>query len=73
MNPTLATSTFCGPCKLLKTRLDEIGANYEIRDMVEHREYFNEHQIRSVPVLITAETEKIYGADKILAYFQEKP
>lgn len=73
MIPTLATSPFCGPCKLLKTRLDEIGAKYEIRDMMEHREYFTQYQIRSVPVLITAEAEKICGVDQILAYFQEKP
>lgn len=67
--PVLATSEFCGPCKMLKPRLDQMNAVYETRDMVVDREFFTEYAIRSVPTLITPEGDKIGGSDQILAYF----
>lgn len=73
MKPILATSAFCGPCKMLQKRLTEIGAVYETRDMAEDREFFQKHQIRSVPVLITSETEKVMGTSEILEFFQKNP
>lgn len=56
---------------MIKTRLDELGVAYEVRDMMTDRDYFVQHQIRSVPVLITSEAEKIFGPNEILAYFQK--
>jgi glutaredoxin len=70
MKPILATSQFCGPCKLLKDRLDP--NSYEVRDMEENRDYFIENGIRSVPMLIIG-NEKITGFEPILAYFRENP
>jgi glutaredoxin len=70
MKPILATSQYCGPCKLLKDRLDP--NSYEVRDMEENRDYFVENSIRSVPTLIIG-SMKITGTDQILAYFRENP
>ena len=70
MKPILASSQFCGPCKLLKDRLDP--NSYEVRDMESDRAFFIEHGIRSVPMLIIG-NEKITGFEPILAYFRENP
>ncbi len=68
MKPILATSKFCGPCKLLKTHLDP--NSYEVRDMEADRAFFVQNDIRCVPTLVT-ESMKIVGFNKILAYFKE--
>jgi glutaredoxin len=68
--PILATSQFCGPCKLLKSQLDP--NSYEVRDMMEDRDFFVENGIRSVPMLIIGSV-KITGTDQILGYFRENP
>lgn len=70
MKPILATSQFCGPCKILKDTLDP--NSYEVRDMVSDRDFFMEHGIRSVPTLVVG-NEKITGFDQISAYFRENP
>jgi glutaredoxin len=70
MKPILATSQFCGPCKLLKDRLDP--NSYEVRDMEENRDFFVENGIRAVPMLVIGSV-KITGMDKIIAYFDENP
>ena len=72
MIPTLATSTFCGPCKMLKSRLDAGGFSYAVADMMEDRIFFQDNAVRSVPTLVT-ESGNISGVDAILAYFQENP
>jgi len=70
MKPILATSQYCGPCKLLKERLDP--NSYEVRDMEENRDFFVENGIRAVPMLIIGSV-KITGTEQILAYFRENP
>jgi hypothetical protein len=70
MKPILATSTFCGPCKMLKDSLDP--NSYEVRDMEKDRDFFVENRIRSVPTLLVGE-RKITGAVEISAYFRENP
>lgn len=70
MKPILATSAFCGPCKMLKETLDP--NSYEVRDMEKDREFFMENGIRSVPTLIVGE-RKITGTAQIMDYFRETP
>ena len=70
MKPILATSVFCGPCKMLKETLDP--NSYEVRDMEKDRDFFMENGIRSVPTLIIGSV-KITGTAQIMDYFRENP
>jgi glutaredoxin len=70
--PIIATSTICGPCKILKNRLTELKIPFNLKDMFIDREFFAEHGIRSVPTLIIPETEeKFIGFDQIMTYFTQ--
>jgi glutaredoxin len=65
---TLATSEFCGPCKLLKETLEQKGISVEYKDLSRDTDFFIAHGIRSVPTLVTVEGECIAGADSIVKY-----
>ena len=47
----LATSKFCGPCKLLKSEFEKKGIDIEYKDSIEDVNFFIENKIKSVPTL----------------------
>ena len=72
MNKTLATSKTCGPCHMLKARLEKSAISVNIKSMndAENISWFREKGIRSVPVLIIEddegnELERISGVEDI--------
>lgn len=71
---TLATSTFCGPCQMIKAFISSNNLNVATKDMSDDLEFFQEHKIKNVPTLIVsesdAETQVIVGAEKVLAYLK---
>jgi glutaredoxin len=54
MNKILATSKTCGPCHMLKSRLEKSSISVNIKSMndPENIAWFREKGIRSVPILI---------------------
>lgn len=64
--PALATSDYCAPCKLLKKQIAELDLDVEIKDLIQHKDFFLKHGIRSVPTLITLSGEIVTGVDAIL-------
>jgi glutaredoxin len=69
--PFLATSTFCGPCGLLKEHLDSIGAEYEIVDLIKDTAFFTQHNIKSVPCLVIEDGNNIMGVQAITDWFND--
>ena len=68
---TLATSEFCGPCKMVKASLDSQKISYTLKNMSEDFLYFKERRIKSVPVLLDSSDAVIAtGADAILRFFK---
>jgi glutaredoxin len=68
----LATSEFCGPCKILKTQLDQMGAIYESKDLSrDAASYFLENNIKSVPTLICPDGTHLRTSAEILNYFKQ--
>lgn len=70
-NITLATSASCGPCHMLKSKIEKMGLTVEIKDYFDHstHEWFQKHGIRAVPKLVIEDGENveiIQGADDIL-------
>jgi hypothetical protein len=70
--PILATSKFCGPCKLLKVEFEKQGINIEYKDSVEDVTFFIENKIKSVPTLVMPNGDKITGAEAIMTSLKEK-
>ena len=71
IKPTLATSEFCGPCKILKTQLEQSAASYDTKDLSRDAGYFIENGIRSVPTLVCPDGTKITSSAEILDYFKK--
>lgn len=71
IKPTLATSEFCGPCKILKTQLEQSAASYDTKDLSRDAAYFIENGIRSVPTLVCPDGTKITNSAEILDYFKK--
>jgi hypothetical protein len=71
VKPTLATSEFCGPCKILKTQLEQYGADYDTRDLSRDAAYFIGNSIRSVPTLVCPDGTKLQSSAEILDYFKK--
>lgn len=72
MNKILATSNTCGPCHLLKARLEKSAISVNIKSMHEPENipWFREKSIRNVPMLIIEddqgnEIERITGVEDI--------
>ena len=65
------TATWCGPCKALKTVLDQIETNIpiEVVDIDEQPDLATEFGIRSVPTLVMMEdnvaTKRLIGLKTI--------
>lgn len=70
MKLILATSTFCGPCHMLKRKLAEQKIEVETIDLEQDTDKFREYDIRAVPRLVVVRdgvvTERIQGAEEIL-------
>jgi glutaredoxin len=72
MTITLATSKTCGPCRVVKNKLESLGLVVEIKDYTipEDMEFFRTHNIRSVPRLVLDDgegnVEIIQGIDDIV-------
>jgi glutaredoxin len=68
---TLATSSQCGPCHTLKSRIERENLEVEIKDYTnpDNIEWFKKHGIRSVPRLVIEDggnVEIIQGMDDII-------
>lgn len=67
----LASATWCGPCHGLKKRLQDnnLYDKVEIKDADKDHEFFKEHSIKSVPILVIIDSEKnvesVQGVDDI--------
>ncbi len=71
---TLASSQFCGPCKVIKDRIKELNLDVTIRDMEFDIEFFKQAAIRSVPMLFVDGGEQdvvLKGAGEILEYLNK--
>ena len=52
MKLTLATSDFCGPCKMIKQYAKDNNISLEIKDMMDDSAFFKDNDIKSVPTLL---------------------
>jgi glutaredoxin len=71
MKKTLATSATCGPCHLLKARLEKLELTVEIKNYNDPQniEWFKKHGIRNVPCLVVetdTTVELILGVEDII-------
>jgi len=71
MNKILATSATCGPCHLLKARLEKLELTVEIKNYNDPQniEWFKKHGIRNVPCLVVetdTTVELILGVEDII-------
>lgn len=75
MKLILATSKFCGPCHLIKRKLQDDNLEVETIDMEENTDKFRHYGVRSVPRLLVVEneevTEVIQGSDEIIKTIKE--
>ena len=68
---TLATSKYCGPCQVLKDELALLNIEVEIKDSSTDFKYFIDNEIKTVPVLVLNNGEKIQGPAKILNHLKD--
>lgn len=77
MKKTLATAQFCGPCGVLKKRIEKLDLEVETKtfEVKEDQDFFVKHGIRSVPRLVVEQddgtVEIIQGSDEIIAAIQK--
>lgn len=69
MKHTLATSAFCGPCKMVKEYIEKNNLDIEVKTMEDNIEFFQENNVKSVPTLLV-EGVRYSGAEQIIKYFQ---
>lgn len=69
--PILATSEFCGPCKILKTQLEQMGAIYELKDLSRDAGFFISNNIKGVPTLLCPDGTHLRTSAEILNYFKQ--
>jgi len=77
MKKILATSASCGPCHMLKAKIEKMGLTVDIKSYndPENISWFREHGIRSVPCLVIEKDdhppEYVQGIDDIIKKIQE--
>jgi hypothetical protein len=51
----LATANFCGPCRVLKTRIEKENLSHliEVQILEDNPDFFKQYSIKSVPKLIS--------------------
>jgi predicted DsbA family dithiol-disulfide isomerase len=76
-NFILATNATCGPCYVLKARLEksEISVNIKSLNDAKNVPWFRERNIKSVPVLIIeddqgVELDRVSGSEDIFNYLK---
>lgn len=66
----LASALFCGPCKMLKSKIDAGGLEVEIKQLEDNVEFFKQYNIKAVPRLLVFENDElidtISGSEDIL-------
>ena len=66
----LASAGFCGPCKVLKSRILKEDLKVEIKQMEDELDFFKLHNIKSGPCLLVFNgdglIDKVSGSDDIL-------
>ena len=67
----LATSKYCSPCQVLKKELDVLNIEIEMKDSSTDFQYFIDNNIKTVPILILEDGEKIQGPAKILNHLKD--
>lgn len=71
----LATSKTCGPCKLLKDRIEKLGLEVDIIDIFDNIEWTKKHGIKSVPRLVIEDgdnVEIVQGMEDIIEALKNK-
>jgi glutaredoxin len=68
---TIATSPTCGPCHMLKSKIEKLGLSVNIKDYSDpaNHEWFVKHNIKTVPRLVIEDEENveiIQGIDEII-------
>ena len=75
MKLLLATSKFCGPCHMLKRKLDDEKLQVSMIDMEEDTDTFRKYGVRAVPTLLVLQDdnvlEKIQGTNEIFNKIKE--
>lgn len=74
---TLATSSTCGPCMVIKKKLQALQIEVPVKDAskVEDHEFFKKHNIKSVPRLVIEDGDEvtiIQGYDDIISELEKK-
>lgn len=72
---TLATSKYCGPCCVLKNKLNALKLSVVTKDysIKEDQPFFHDYNIRAVPRLVVVDGDKvelIQGIDDIIKAIQ---
>ena len=73
MKKILLTSTTCGPCHMLKSKIKNLGLEVEIKNFPEETELFKKYAVKAVPRLLIIDDdddtkfELIQGMDDIIA------
>lgn len=73
IKPTLVTSEFCGPCKMLKEALKTKGIldSVDMADLALEHEFISSYNVKTLPSLITLSDKVIVGSEAILEYLEE--
>lgn len=69
---TLATSEFCGPCKIVKQYIADHKLDIAFINMEDNIEFFAKHDIKSVPVLLNSDGTRYSGMDMVLGHLSGK-
>jgi thioredoxin 1 len=67
----LATASWCGPCQMLKSKLNKENIQIEFKQADDDREFFKKYNIKSIPRLIILKNdellESVQGMDDIIS------
>lgn len=66
MKHKLFSAQWCGNCKVTKQNLTEMGIEFEYIDIDTNHDLAVEHNIRSLPTLITVDGQRAVGLVKIM-------
>jgi thiol-disulfide isomerase/thioredoxin len=72
----LASAEFCGPCKMLKTRINAESLNIEIKQMEDNIEFFKQYNIKTVPRLLVFKGDElidtVQGIEDIMSRIKQE-
>jgi len=72
----LASANFCGPCKMLKSKIDAEGITVEIKQMENEIDFFRQYDIKSVPRLLVFKGDELIdtvsGSEQILQRIKDE-